>query len=78
MVEHWLVAPVVVGSSPTFHTIGKVPEWSNGPDCKSGASASEVRILPFPLMGLSYKGLLRVTVNHYIMVRVHVNPPIGT
>jgi hypothetical protein len=29
-------------------------------------------------MGLSYKGLLRVTVNHYIMVRVHVNPLIGT
>ena len=66
------------GSSPTFHTIGRVPEWSNGPHCKCGASASDVRIIPLPLMGLSYKGLLRVTVNHYIMVRVHVNPLIGT
>ena len=27
---------------------GKVPERSNGLDCKSSASASEVRILPFP------------------------------
>ena len=29
---------------------GRVPEWSNGIDCKSIASASWVRILPLPLI----------------------------
>ena len=34
------------GGAPKHY--GKVPERSNGLDCKSSASASEVRILPFP------------------------------
>ena len=34
------------GGAPKHY--GKVPERSNGPHCKCGASASEVRILPFP------------------------------
>jgi hypothetical protein len=27
---------------------GRVPEWLNGPDCKSGAKATVVRIRPRP------------------------------
>src|SRR4029078_8507523 len=28
--------------------LGQVPEWLNGPDCKSGAKATVVRIRPCP------------------------------
>ena len=38
-----------------YYSIGSVPEWSNGPDLKSGrpARVSEVRILPLPPLALT-------------------------
>ena len=31
-----------------LRALGQVPEWLNGPDCKSGAKATVVRIRPCP------------------------------
>ena len=49
------------GSQPLFQAFflplcsaGELPEWSNGPDCKSGgAMPTEVRILHSPLAGVA-------------------------
>ena len=48
LVEQWIVVPPVAGSILVGHLwVGRIAAIT--PDCKSGASASLVRVQPYPL-----------------------------